>query len=677
MAGIREFMIEIGVVMDNRQIGLFGRYMDRAKTAFDYARKAAIAFAAGIGIASAALAGYVATVAIAIDNTYKQATAFLMDPQRFQGLEYAFTQLGATTDDLQDALGTLTDRARDAIEGNKTYAKEFARIGIAVSELRNKKPGELFDLYIQKAQQAKDKTVAIASAVRLFGDDLGRRILPALVGGSMNIEKMIKQAEEAGYILGTQAVKDLREFGLAMRLLQLRAMGLGRYFASQLAPGLKKLSQRVTKVIIYFTDFMKVMAKIAGRMFQEELEKLTDLWHDLFDVIGWMGGLKPVFTRVLKFFTLFAALGAGHAFKKLAKYLAMIAARLIAVNFATLAGGLGIAAALAIAILSVVLVLDDLYTTFKGGDSVLNRWIQQGGFLGETAQEFVWAMQFMMEAVRDAIKVLDQMLASMGIGKGVMEILLAAFMLIGFTLITLVVVAILAAVGAVIAFILAIKGLISYVQEIYEWFLKLYNVIAGKGFFERLEAFRAMEFSGPLKWIMKIAQLFTYLITAVGILVKVIGMLADGMINGLAEAFYQIGRLVNWIIGKIQTMLGFMDEVAQFYEKKLKGIGSDWFPNMGRHLSNASDRATAFWNGGPTGLGTSQVDALNAANRAYRANNVTNASTTTNQGGVNVGKVELNMNSTGNARTDARVAAETFNNTVVNNKSARFAAGRK
>jgi hypothetical protein len=279
--------------------------------------------------------------------------------ERFQQYKAAFDALGASTDDITDAFGTLVDRAKDAIEGNKTYAKEFKRIGIAVNELKGKNAGQLFDLYIARAATVKDRTQAITSAVRLFGDDLGRRLLPVMVENTESLKRLMDMSQRLGLVLDGKTIKSLQRSAISFRELEFYVRGTARRIGAELAPEFARLADKIVQGLSLYAEPMQRFFVWIGDRAANAVSKLNLAIDDLMAALSpnRFGPAVNVLHRVIHAVELvvagllaFMAAGAVIAFMKAVG----LAGAALAVSLGFLAG-----------------VIEDLWLYFHGGGTLI------------------------------------------------------------------------------------------------------------------------------------------------------------------------------------------------------------------------------------------------------------------------------------------------------------------
>jgi hypothetical protein len=370
------FNVDASKAVTAKQVvgGLSGAF-DKLTTASMYAAGAMI----GVYTAAAMLARNTAQYSEEVDRI---ATGLDVGVEKIQQYMAAFKALGASTDDISDAFGTLVDRSKDAIEGNKTYAKEFKRVGIAVDELKGKNAGELFDLYIERSTKVKDRTDAITSAVRLFGDDLGRRLLPVMVENTDSMKRLMDMSRALGLVLSEKTIKAQRNAAIKFRELEFIVGGLARRLGSELIPAFEALAKEIIDGLFQYAEPIKEFFFFIGDRARNEVEKIKLAWRDFMGVLGVedVGRVADAFERVARAMRLIVV-----------GVLAVAAGGAVVVFFQTL-GLAGVALALSLGV--IVGLVEDLWVYFHGGISLV----------GVLASKF--------ESVRDELDGVGEMLGA-------------------------------------------------------------------------------------------------------------------------------------------------------------------------------------------------------------------------------------------------------------------------
>lgn len=302
------------------------------------------------------------------EEVLRNSRAMSMTVERYQELQFGMNQLGASTDDFMDALSTLTDRANDAANGSKTYIDEFERIGIAVDELKGMSPGQIFERYVDAAVQAEDRTEAVTSAVRLLGDDLGRRIMPALTSSAESFEDFSRMANEAGIVLTESQIVAAREAQHEWRFLKAAVVGFKRYLGMQLMPMFSRLLGKKG-----FKGWFAANARIMksgidrfAKFLGEEIEKIATFVADLNKRVGGAQGWIDLLRSGYHILSNAVMIITGG---KVAAVIASIAASLKTGGVAALAL-YGKVLLVAVVVAAMLLLWEDIWVWMKGGESV-------------------------------------------------------------------------------------------------------------------------------------------------------------------------------------------------------------------------------------------------------------------------------------------------------------------
>jgi len=336
---------------------------------------ALLAAAAGVGAALAVGFGaqgvLVKRSAAFGEQIERMAVGFSTSAQEIQRLNTVFKVLGGSTDDLADAMGTITDRAKSALEGSADSLKEFKRVGISLDELKDKKPAELLRLFMERASVMKDRTQALTASVRTFGDDLGRRLIPALTTGEASFRDLERVAGDLGLILSPKETKNLKLAQVEFRKLQFTVEGLGNSLGAALAPAFGYAAKGIQTFIQ--NNFVKGKSPLSAKWMKswaqlmgDEFKKIGTFAQSAFEKLGGsqaadkamtlLQGVVPLVTEmVVGFMSLAASAGVVYFFKML--------------------GGVGLI--LGVVLGGIIAILFDLFAYMEGGDSIIGRLIDR------------------------------------------------------------------------------------------------------------------------------------------------------------------------------------------------------------------------------------------------------------------------------------------------------------
>ena len=238
-------------------------------------------------VAGALSVGFIASKAKEVGEFAKEvselAPALGMTTDELQKWEYVFARFGLELSDTSDAFATLADRTEDALAGTESMIEDFRLVGITVDQLRGKNPQQLFELFADAVSNTSDKNRALTAIVRNLGDDLGRKLAPALMMGKKGLEEMRKEAEDLGIIMDGGNIQDVADQMVEMQIASMRlrafwgdiVMILGQVF-TYLSDGLK-----------FINPFTKIMA--AAGTFVGTLESGRGFFRAVLDSVRAVG----------------------------------------------------------------------------------------------------------------------------------------------------------------------------------------------------------------------------------------------------------------------------------------------------------------------------------------------------------------------------------------------------
>ena len=125
----------------------------------------------------------------------------------FQKMDYLFKTVGADTNDVVDAFGTLADKMHDAIGGSEGVREDFRLIGLESGKMKNLTAMEALYAFADAAAKTDDKSRVLTATIRTFGDDLGRRVLPLISEGSEALREMA--AASGDFAISEESINSL------------------------------------------------------------------------------------------------------------------------------------------------------------------------------------------------------------------------------------------------------------------------------------------------------------------------------------------------------------------------------------------------------------------------------------------------------------------------------------
>lgn len=144
-------------------------------------------------------------------------------PEALQRIQSALSDK-LSADDTSSALHTLNALMKETKAGGVEAESKLAQLGITFDDIKSKSPDEVLRKLADYVKNSADKTEALRAVTNAFGDDLGAKLIPALVRGGAAIEEAMKRASAAGDELvdaaaeGGRALdqwgRDFKTFGL-------------------------------------------------------------------------------------------------------------------------------------------------------------------------------------------------------------------------------------------------------------------------------------------------------------------------------------------------------------------------------------------------------------------------------------------------------------------------------
>ena len=320
------------------------------------------AFLTFAAVTGAALAALTVSSVRAVRDQQRLADGLGETLQTVQELDYTFRALGADENDLADALSTIADRAEDAKGGMQSFIDDFKLVGIAVDDLKGKSPAELFDLLVEKAGQTADANKRVTAAVRLFGDDLGRRLIPLMAEGSAGLAKFRAQARDLGVVMTDEVGKAALDAAYGLDRLQTRIGAIVRSLGLRLIP--------------------------TTQAFTREGNRLLDIAQPL--ISGFFDGISQAVNKTAAAMEtpagrIIALLVGGAGTVGLAGALARLAPQIpiVGAALAPFASALAALAGPTLIVAGVALAIDDLNAAAEGTPSIIGRFAEALGVRSE------------------------------------------------------------------------------------------------------------------------------------------------------------------------------------------------------------------------------------------------------------------------------------------------------
>lgn len=346
---LREILAEFGIEIDDSKLDPL---QQKIQQTIESLKGFGAAVAAGAIVKG--VVGFATETAAMADRIEDSAVALGISTEAFQSLSLAAKQSGDDIADILPSLGRLSLEARNAADKvDGTAGKAFAKLGVKVKDAS----GQMKTSDVLLAEVAKgfdgvvNPTERAALAADLFGRGGATKVLPFLVSAGPELANVAKEAQALGGGFNQAAFAAGGKFQKATASLGFALDGLRARLSVALLPALTRLAEGAAKVVAQFIA--------------------------------------------------------------LAEHSSILQALLVALGAVLI--GLAVAAALALAplliamlpiilgVAGLILLVDELITLFRGGDTVIGRVLDQLFGVG-TAKRFVEDMTAAWELFKGAVE---------------------------------------------------------------------------------------------------------------------------------------------------------------------------------------------------------------------------------------------------------------------------------
>jgi hypothetical protein len=188
------------------------------------------------------------------DRLQKVSLQLGVTVEELEILQFAASQSGVSTDQLNTALQKFTRNVGEAEQGTAAQKEAFEALGVSISDSQGNLKGtsELFAEVAQSISGIESPAQKAAIATDLFGR-AGIELLPLLNSGAVGIDQFGEKLRDAGGIVGTDAANAFSTFNDQIDLLQ-------RSMKGKLAPVLVAVIPALTA----FSENLDHIAKFAG-----------------------------------------------------------------------------------------------------------------------------------------------------------------------------------------------------------------------------------------------------------------------------------------------------------------------------------------------------------------------------------------------------------------------------
>lgn len=183
--------------------------------------------------------------------------------ERLSALQYAADVSAASGEKLLEALTDLGEKASDVFrndpKGTSDAGESFKALGISVRTASGalKTVDQLFSEVLDKLPLIQDEGDRTGVAMRLFGDDVGRDLVPFLSLGRDAIEAMAEEAGLLGIVIGESSVGAAKEYSGELAKLGAQLKGIERRIGFGLLPTLTEYAKLANELVKENRDLIR------------------------------------------------------------------------------------------------------------------------------------------------------------------------------------------------------------------------------------------------------------------------------------------------------------------------------------------------------------------------------------------------------------------------------------
>lgn len=223
----------------------------------------------GIAAAGASLVAMAVNAGKSADDINTLAKQTGLTTEQIQKFQYASDIIDVSLDTLTGSMAKLTRNMESARKGSKSQKEAFEALGVSVTDnngiLRNNQ--DVFNEVIKVLGTMEDETQRDALAMQIFGKS-AQDLNPLILGGADALEKLGKEAEDAGLILSQDTLDAANEFNDSIDRLKATATGsfakLGSEIAEKLIPSVEDLAPKLNELVEFIMKNSKEIAILAG-----------------------------------------------------------------------------------------------------------------------------------------------------------------------------------------------------------------------------------------------------------------------------------------------------------------------------------------------------------------------------------------------------------------------------
>lgn len=245
----------------------------------DLALKLGAALAAAFTIRS--IATFSKDLIDTADQMTKLARSAGTTVETLTALGHAASLSGMSVEELARAFRNVARNANMSLRAPSDFSRSLDALGVAWRDAEGniRSADAIMRDVADRFEHMEDSATKTALAMRIFGEEMGPKLVNMLNQGSFGINQMTSEAERLGIVIDQQTGEAAERFNDAVTRLSRRLMGMAQDIAIKLTPTLERLAG--------------ILERLAG-VGAEVRPSLQDLEDQMFKLTVRMGELNTV-----------------------------------------------------------------------------------------------------------------------------------------------------------------------------------------------------------------------------------------------------------------------------------------------------------------------------------------------------------------------------------------------
>jgi hypothetical protein len=208
-------------------------------------------------------------------------------------LETAFKNAGLGAEMVGTVINKLQNFMQDAANGGDKQATAMTDLGISLAELKGKTPTEQMKVFADKIAAIEDPTQRAAMASEVFGDKLGGKLLPLLIGFSPALDDARGKVGSLERVMNESAAT-FDSAGETIDAVKGKLVAFAAGVLNPVIPAVSGLGEEVAKV-----DFAS-FGKLVGEVLVQDIENFKNATTGLSAAFKTLNsGLEKIAAKVV------------------------------------------------------------------------------------------------------------------------------------------------------------------------------------------------------------------------------------------------------------------------------------------------------------------------------------------------------------------------------------------